>query len=208
MDIVLQQNYSPVEIQRINACRLFKQVTMVSDIATIDGTMIQECMLHSSKPVTTAKVMFPYQLCPNRGSWNLWKAFLFKLCSDRLRLRETLGRWLVSGDSLSRQWNEYHNYSGVYIFNGTKYEKYSRRGQFYISESRFLALLPDDCLPCVLEKFNDKYKMLRSSRLAGCMPPMPYATFTDYILQLPSWQNELLQNIVMDQDAYTTIDIF
>ena len=82
MDIVLQQNYSPVEIQRINACRLFKQVTMVSDIATINGTMIQECMLHSSKPVTTAKVMFPYQLCPNRGSWNLWKAFLFKLCSD------------------------------------------------------------------------------------------------------------------------------
>ena len=101
MDIVLQQKYTPTEIQRINACRLFKGVTLISDISTIAGDSIKEDMLTSEVAKTKPKGLMPYQSCPNKGSWNLWKKFLSKLCTSGTKFSQHLGCWLVTGSAMS-----------------------------------------------------------------------------------------------------------
>ena len=83
MDDAIVGSWKVGEIKRINACRLFLGVTLVSDIASIDGTTIY-LNFRSNIPSTSHKGQLPYQDCPNTTTWCLWNRFLNKLITNNI----------------------------------------------------------------------------------------------------------------------------
>ena len=65
-DIALDLYSKPSNLQHLNACRLYLQVTLLSDIATVDGKFIQSEFMQSHQPLSnSANELFPYQSSPN-----------------------------------------------------------------------------------------------------------------------------------------------
>ena len=98
MDIALDLYSKPSDLQHLNACRLYLQVTLLSDITTADGKSIQSEVMLSHRPLSnSANELFPYQSSPGTTGWNLWHAFLTHLTrSPTQALIQPLGRWLHS----------------------------------------------------------------------------------------------------------------
>ena len=66
MDIILDSNFTSCEMHQINACWLYKGVTLIINIVDIIGMTICEEMIDSNKPITMHKGLMTYQACPNK----------------------------------------------------------------------------------------------------------------------------------------------
>lgn len=109
MDNMSQENFSSTEMQKINACRLYLRVTLVSDIVLSNGRSIQETVVRGDKCLMSSyRGLKPYQDQPSQATWQLWKRALGKMIKGRSRdLISPLGKWLIGGDDTFRQWNFY-----------------------------------------------------------------------------------------------------
>ena len=77
MDIALDLYSKLSNLEHLNACRLHLQVTLLSDITTVDGKFIRSEVMQSHQPLpNSTKELFPYQSSPNTAGWNLWHVFL------------------------------------------------------------------------------------------------------------------------------------
>ena len=77
MDIALDLYSKPSDLQHLNACRLYLQVTLLSDITTADGKFIRPEVLQLHRPLSnSAKDLYPYQRPPDSAGQTLWPAFL------------------------------------------------------------------------------------------------------------------------------------
>lgn len=79
----------------IHRCRLFQQVTLMSDIATAAGSQIHNAWFHpeSAKP-SKSTLTWPRQNSPCKEAWNSWKKFLRSFERANGKLRKPLGPWI------------------------------------------------------------------------------------------------------------------
>ena len=71
MDIALDLYSKPSKLQHLDACRLYLQVTLLSDITTADGKFIRSEVMQSHQPLSnSANELLPYQSSPNTAGWN------------------------------------------------------------------------------------------------------------------------------------------
>jgi hypothetical protein len=87
-----------IELQRLNACRMYLQVSRVSDITSADGKFLRHNILvgHNSLPYQTGTT-WPRQGRPPKLWWLLWKRMLQGVLSTNgvsSILRQPLGEWL------------------------------------------------------------------------------------------------------------------
>ena len=98
--------YRKSNLEALNRCRMFLQVTTLSDIASGDGTSILECYW-KGLPHAQAHTPYKWPRCgaPSFNDWNTWRGALRTLFYDDAgsmacrRLRVSLGKWLHSDDS-------------------------------------------------------------------------------------------------------------
>ena len=90
----------------LNRCRMFLQVTTVSDLSSGDGTSILECYWQGRlHPHAHTNYKWPRCGPPSLNDWNRWRHALRSLFYDDAgslagrRLRQPLGRWLRTDDS-------------------------------------------------------------------------------------------------------------
>ena len=95
MDHVVTGIFKRNEIQMINACRIYKGVTLLSDMVTMDGKSIAADMLTNLRPNNTNKGLLPYQNIPNAKAWKLWKKVLLLFCITETELKQPLGAWFL-----------------------------------------------------------------------------------------------------------------
>jgi hypothetical protein len=76
MDHVTTDKFKPTESKLINACRLYKGITLLSDAVTADGQDIRNDILFPGKPLNTPKGLMPYQDDPSPKAWSLWRRLL------------------------------------------------------------------------------------------------------------------------------------
>ena len=88
------------QLQRLNACRMFLQVTRLSDIATADGKFLRKKCLKGIQSSTYCSTMrWPRQGNPPKVWWNLWSKKLrqvFNRDGTNTQLRQPLGKWTTS----------------------------------------------------------------------------------------------------------------
>jgi len=90
---------------QINQCRLFLQVTYLSDISTVDGKRILLAYYngkgHSDTGRSTRLKRPPMGTLPQQH-WALWQEFLERWCGTSLRLPQHLGGWYEGVEMLTR----------------------------------------------------------------------------------------------------------
>jgi hypothetical protein len=78
----------------INRCRIFQQVTLLSDVSTVAGLQIHQAW-HSptlGKP-SRSNLRWPRQNQPSRVAWVAWEKFLDSFHTENGKLRNPLGKW-------------------------------------------------------------------------------------------------------------------
>jgi hypothetical protein len=92
----LDMDWSTREIEQINRCRLFLNVSRISDIASADGKNVQpEWKKPEGEKNSFSKTCWPKIRAPNESSWKTWDIALKKLTDGQDRLTTPLGRWIV-----------------------------------------------------------------------------------------------------------------
>jgi hypothetical protein len=94
-------------VLRINACRLFLKVTLVSDISTTCGKRVNRSYYDGdiSSRINRPTVKYPRQQLPEKESWAVWRKALqlIYLRADKHLLKTPLGDWLPA-EHYHHQW--------------------------------------------------------------------------------------------------------
>ena len=97
MTITLEsQKFKPAQLRRLNYCRMYLNVLLLSNITTAKGDYIEPLMFSgdTQPAITTHKVK---QAKPNAKAWKQWRRLHLILThnSPRLKLKKRLGQWSV-----------------------------------------------------------------------------------------------------------------
>jgi hypothetical protein len=101
------------DMECINACRIFLQVTYLSEISNDDGNKILQEAVKGTVDQTRAptlwtlsqsKLTWPRQPRPSTTSWNKWKKYLQAITNPMLQIQPSLGNW-TSDAHQQRQWH-------------------------------------------------------------------------------------------------------
>lgn len=201
---------SAMELRLFNACRLYLQVTLMSDICTALGTSLHHGILAGQRPPTSQPTkLYPYQPNPSNTAWRVWRRVLkTHLHPNSINLLHPLGRWFVTGIKTNRIWQSYYSptTSELLIPKPTEcdvYHKSSNRFEF----SHSLPLLPTFAVPSDTDLssshippplYSPSYPILKSS---AC------STFHHYIDTLDLWEQLLLsQTKFCHNEAFGTVN--
>ena len=73
MNTILDLNRSVTELKQINACRLYLQVTFLSDITTINGKFLLTGVIEGTHDnIPNRKLEWPTQISLDKKTWKLW----------------------------------------------------------------------------------------------------------------------------------------
>jgi ribonuclease HI len=199
------------ELQRVNACRLYLQVSRVSDIATADGSRIRsDVLLGQDATVFLSSDGWPRQGRPPKQWWSLWRAKLRTALSvDGVSpvLRQPLGEWyttalntcewdtLVSLNSTPREVFTRQAEGGF-----TKYvEIEGRSGHLYIPSASSISVdsVPHGSLPAALGPVRPngtRRISFRAGRKSAAALAIPTRSFRDFVHAQEPHICELLEN--------------
>ena len=99
MDTILNSYHSINQLKQLNACRLYLQVTFLSDITTIDGKFLLPGVIDgTNENIPTSKLEWPNQNSPDKKTWKLWSQTITSIyCvskhSTTIRRNCILGHW-------------------------------------------------------------------------------------------------------------------
>jgi len=121
--LCLRGQCSTLDLQHLNAFRMFLQVSRLSDIASADGKIIRlDILLGKDDDTLTSSTWWPRQGCPPVAWWTLWRKkvkLVFSQDGSSPTLRTPLSPWL--DPLLLAEWKVLAYMSGHYT------EVYRRR---------------------------------------------------------------------------------
>ena len=106
MDLVLQLFTKPTDVQTLNTCRLYLQVTLLSKIMMTDGKTILTTITNGLWPLSSnVSHLFPYQSKPSQCGWRLWDKLVSMLTHTGIvTLEQLLRPWYYTGEQLHQKW--------------------------------------------------------------------------------------------------------
>jgi hypothetical protein len=109
MEALLRLNLAPTTLRQLNFCRLWLQVTLVSDISNLQGSQIERTAWTGLKPMPSSLADWPIQQRPSETIWQVWRKVLHdSICTKAgknatiLRpgtLHTPLGAWFPDSNS-------------------------------------------------------------------------------------------------------------
>ena len=119
MDIVLASNYSNSEKAAFNRCRIFLQVTLLSEITDQTGKSLLTDILNTTAlcsghsplaRISLSTLQWPQQACPNKTTWGIWcRIIKTTILTTQQKLRHPLGRWHRNWTLHPRRWTHMIN---------------------------------------------------------------------------------------------------
>ena len=121
--MTLAENLSKSTQLKIQQCRLYLNVALLSDICTSEGDKLEEGYL-SGRKVRESKLHWPVQSYPGAAAWTEWRKFILRF-TPGLNKNLTLNRDRVLG-----KWNSTHqNWEWVanskYLWNRKEGQQYA-----------------------------------------------------------------------------------
>ena len=201
-----QAQFSNGDLVRINRCRLFLQVHMLSEISTTDGTKLLPSIWRGQQPTcSTSKLLWPRQQRPSSSSWRAWRKFLthilrpgsYTYYTTHLPLNQPLGQW-SSHFQDDRQWFWFYSAKDQMLLRYDPLAKsfqdhpvtlIRNRLQSDIDPEACRYTLPTDAIPCEPRVSTDTVSL--PSRFPHQTPSptiyaRKYCPYTDLILPTPN----------------------
>jgi hypothetical protein len=164
MDSAYVQGLTRRERIYINRCRIYQQVTLLSDISTVAGLHIHKAWRSptTEKP-SRSTLRWPRQNQPSRVAWIAWEKFLDSYQSENGKLRKPLGPW--TGENPNRE-HKAHISMGTEILwikqHDQTYNGYPKQAQ----NRRHMAYHPYHVISAIeLPPFAAPVDVLQSSEL-------------------------------------------
>lgn len=199
MHEALHGKSTPKTLQMLNRCRMYLQVTFLSELSTPTGQYIPGafCEATSTNPIlhqhTTSTFTWPHQPQPGLNSRKQWRQFLNRL---KPHLKH-LGQWQPSYQT-QRKWNAYHNHqtNHIYIQQSARSNTYAihpitstmRRKIMYTPSECTTNTLPPLSTPVILQHNSSCHPV--PTRQAHKAPPKPQH-WRDNLLP---WQHQMFQD--------------
>jgi hypothetical protein len=128
--------FSAPDLALINQCRLFLQVSWISECVTADGQRLERRAFQFPYHLDYIPYYhYPEQHCPANRSWQLWTQAFKLLCGNNGRLQDRLGPWLDK--ERIRWWFDPPTDRLYEISNEIILEYRSIRGKTHSASSRF-----------------------------------------------------------------------
>ena len=205
----LTDKFTSGEKEVINACRLFKGVSLFSECVDAEGMYVRKDMFEPGKPLDTFKGLMPYQDNPSMGSWYQWKRLMKTFCEPRsLKLLNPLGRWFVTGDASHRQHRAYYHHStkATYLWKNKEYEVLQRQINGYVFEGTTVDSLPEGSVPVDLHLSGDHITRGPASREYPKIVSKAPNNFSSFVDGLDTWERSLLSGLQLNHDIFMVMD--
>eukprot|EP00957_Ditylum_brightwellii_P204623 15340168-Ditylum_brightwellii.AAC.1 len=101
-------SFSLLELRKLNDCRVYLGVTMLSDITLADGSTLDPHMRSGNIPLYSSSTtqLKAKQAQPNKSSWKIWSKCL-KLFAQSDQLKIPLTKWLIPTPQQKFKWPTY-----------------------------------------------------------------------------------------------------
>ena len=198
MDSALELTASSTELKLINACRLYLQVTMLSDLVTPDGSTLTLAAIDGRiDNKSSCTYLTPYQARPGPRAWSTWRRFLqsFLAPHSARRLASPLCRWLFGGTTTIRKWFSYLSQDRSTLFvhvAANQWQEFRSTGPLFIATNTIRGDVPSTACPVATANTGPARMVLPSRSVVATQPTPPLNTFDAYVRRLPSWENLLL----------------
>jgi hypothetical protein len=205
MEVAIQLKiFKPSHLRKINYCRLYLNVSTISDIANANGDMIDPAMYEGNKDQTMSKGVWQevHQEKPDNTSWSMWRRLCREISypSQRRRyLRKHLGKWTEKPENMRRDWKFWHDprQDKLYQRTGQGFIKHNKMWYDYDTEG-YPANLPDTAVPAEVKRQANTWQ-LKNRYIDQALVEMEHTNRTDTIQarieQLPDWEKELLSGV-------------
>jgi hypothetical protein len=128
--------FTKSELESINTCRLYLQVTTLAEIAYDNGLALLHCAVKGTMTPNNTPCLWnysrstldwPYQEQPPQRCWNIWKRFLLLMTTNNMSLilEDPLGDWLNTAHQ-QRDWH-YQLYHSDIIYQTKQTNQYFTR---------------------------------------------------------------------------------
>ena len=202
MDILIRNISSKTTLQRLNACRLFLQVTLLSEIVSANGKVIKNNILKEKCSFIESNKLWSRQKSPDPATWKIWRSILKKnFCSYKNHLSNQfqLESWNYLTSQLARTY--------TFIYSPVLNEIYQRQGKtivhWFANEKRRTIItnnvdlqdttssIPADEYPI---KFisNDSFHIMQNPDSTQTNNQPLY--FIDFIHSKPVWERTLIEH--------------
>jgi Reverse transcriptase (RNA-dependent DNA polymerase) len=204
--------FTKSDMECINACRFFLQVTYLSEISNDQGNMILKEAIKGTvdkngKPllweISFSNMVWPRQPRPSTASWNKWKKYLQQITHPNFHIQPPLGDWTTTAHK-QRTWlyNRKDNmiYRTVQDRKVAYIEKNSRtRTRTYIRNTQQLPPLRDTLLTPIVPQSQTIDKITCTN--------IQQSVIEDHMIQTHQptlkFQTAILNNTLLSQGAYS-----
>jgi hypothetical protein len=211
MEIAIQQGkYKPHQLRRINYCRMYLNITTISEITNAKGDMIDPAMMNGNKESTISKAKWQgvNQQKPDRVSWNLWRQVCKSISHKRNNkwyLHQRLGKWTIPHQKMRRQWPFWYDIQTDTLYQETSegIKKHERMWYYFDTESTSEATLPPKSIPVDVDKLHNVLRLQpnqnnnQTTDSPGSSPIADEPTIQQAINQTPPWEQELIGGITL-----------
>jgi hypothetical protein len=199
MDKVVDSGaFTTLQLQQINRCRLYLDVSTVSDLTTANGKFIDTAILQGHRTILSSVSRWhkTNQARPSAESWTQWTRVCRIWSRRNGSLFSPLTLWLVPGSQLRRSWPCYFDYRRKFL--------YIRKDQCFLQlvlyDGSFLEGIevqwnpndycyPVEAVPCA----NTCWQVIHPIHpIIDSEPPFIPETFPELINTLDPWEQEML----------------
>ncbi|KAI2495436.1 hypothetical protein MHU86_19068 [Fragilaria crotonensis] len=213
MDRILASGrFSDNEIRRINYCRLYLGALTISDLATTEGTQLDQAKLTGQESLFSNRPrwMKVHQELPSAVSWKLWKKANALWSYPDGTLVQPLGPWLLTTTESRISYPAYVYRSTLYVRRmGGEYVKCRKledtQRMYRESNLNIEEEIPNMAVPVEIQQAGRMHRWEIINKLSRSIQPrpLPVATFDDYVQQLDAWEVDLLRHTDLFVDPYT-----
>jgi exonuclease III len=216
MDMIIHSaRFSPLEIRKLNYCRLYLQAVTLADISKPNGQELDPCFLLGTSSLHSGHTRWHtvHQDRPSEQEWKLWRS-ANRIWSDQQGcLLQPLGAWIHPVQTRRFQYFAYRHRRSLFIRTSSNaYATFRQHNQRTYRPSsaqtmRTFAQLPERASPAeVALEANGFWSLIgtpsKSLRLPGT-PTSATATFDLFIETLEPWETELLRHVTMSVDPFS-----
>ena len=202
MDILTRNISSKTTLQRLNACRLFLQVTLLSKIGTTNGKDIQNNILKGKRKSIESNKHWPRQKFPDIATWKMWKSILkknFFSYKNHLQSKFQLGSWDYLPSQLARKYtflyisalNEIYQRQGKTIVNWFANEKRRTTITHNVDSQDTVPSIPVDAHP-INFILDDSFYIMRNPNFTPTNNKP--SSLIDFIQSKPVWERTLIDH--------------
>ena len=209
MDTALtSRKFGPTALWRINYCRMYLNVLLVSDVTTPDGKCIDMAAYEGNKQALQSYDTGDSvnQSIPNDKAWAEWRQCLNLLCQSTHThtLKEPLGAWIVQPHEYSRDWALLYSAAedAIYSSNDIDYSVHRcLRHDYGKDTDEYVDTLPKDAVPIDAKETPHTWIQPRSIVPQDCVSETDdIETVTSLVGTLPPWERYLLLNIMFREN--------